>query len=422
MKTLKADKPKRMHPAIDVWRNKSLKAFLNILKATIERRRRKVDVQSIPFVLYYEPTSFCNLKCPSCPTGVGILDRPKERVDPEQFKATVDAMADQVFVLYMYNWGEPLLHREFSNLVKYATDKGIVVKTSSNLSIPLSDTQLKGIVESGLQQLKVGIDGATPEVHEMYRRRSNLELVHKNVRAIAQYKKELKSSTPEISVTYHVFAHNEAEIEEFKRQMPELGVNHFSASPSWLPPDESVLKAKDPQYDAYKLANETISELRSQGTSLKPCGWLYYASVINPGGTISPCCGVVSESSDFGQLPESGGPEEMGSQFRAEWNGKKYTASRKLFGKDRAVEKWSEKNLRELEPDGMAFSQINRKLPLICANCPIPHTLERWTQEMQYLYSLYRHATKRSILAFNIPGIAMNATKALILRLAIQLQ
>lgn len=411
-----------MHPAIEVWRHKPLKAFINVLKATLDRRRRRVDLKSMPFVLYYEPTSFCNLKCPSCPTGIGILDRPKERVDPEQFKATVDALADKVFVMYMYNWGEPLLHKEFSSLVKYATSKGIVVKTSSNLSIPLNENQLKGIVESGLQQLKVGIDGATSAVHEQYRKRSDLELVHKNVRAIARYKKELHSTTPEISVTYHVFAHNEAEIEEFKRQMPELGVNHFNASPAWLPPDGTVKKAEDPRYDAYAVANETISELRAQGANLKPCSWLYYASVINPGGTISPCCGVASESSDYGELPAKGDAEAMGSQFRAEWNGKKYTASRKLFKKKETIEKWSEKNLRDLQPDGMAFSQLSRKLPLICANCPIPHTLDRWIPEINYLYALYRHETKRCMLSLNLLGTAVNATKALILRAAIQLQ
>ena len=66
-----------MHPAIKVWRNKSLKSFLNISKATRERHERKSDVSSLPFVMFYEPTSFCNLKCPSCPTGTGMLDVPK---------------------------------------------------------------------------------------------------------------------------------------------------------------------------------------------------------------------------------------------------------------------------------------------------------------------------------------------------------
>ena len=409
-----------MHPAMKVWRSKSLKSFLNILKATRERRERKSDVSSLPFVIFYEPTSFCNLKCPSCPTGTGMLDRPKERVDPKQFKATVDALADKVFVMYMYNWGEPLLHKEFSNLVKYATSKGIVVKTSSNLSIPLNDVQLKDIVESGLQQLKVGIDGATPEVHEQYRKRSDLELVHKNVRTIAEFKKQLNSATPEISVAYHVFAHNESEIEEFKRQMPELGVNQFGPTPSWLPADGTVSKPKDPRFDMYKITNKTIEGLRSQGDELKPCGWLYYATVINPGGTISPCCGVASESYDYGELPAEGAATEMHNEFRAVWKGKKYAASRKLFNKKETLKKWSAKNLRDLQPDGMAFSQLSRSSSLICADCPIPHTLERWTGELEAIYKLYRQETRRCLRRLNLPAAVVNGIKTLILRAALR--
>jgi MoaA/NifB/PqqE/SkfB family radical SAM enzyme len=422
MSEVNTHKALAMHPAIKVWRNKSLKSFINILKATRERRERKSDVSSLPFVMFYEPTSFCNLKCPSCPTGTGMLDRPKERVDPEQFKATVDALADKVFVMYMYNWGEPLLHKEFSKLVKYATSKGIVVKTSSNLSIPLNDAQLKDIVESGLQQLKVGIDGATPEVHEQYRRRSDLALVHKNVRTIADFKKDLNSPTPEISVAYHVFAHNESEIEEFKKQMPALGVNHFGPSPSWLPPDGTVSKPKDPRYDMYKIANKAISGLRSQGDELKPCGWLYYATVINPGGTISPCCGVASESYDYGELPAEGGAGEMDSGFRSIWKGKKYAASRKLFAKKERLEKWSAKNLRDLHPDGMAFSQLSTKSSLICNDCPIPHTLERWTGELEDIYKLYRQETKRCLRSLNLPGAMVNTIKTIILRSALRSQ
>ena len=411
-----------MHPAIRVWRHKPLSAFINILKATRDRRLRNTDVDSLPFVVFYEPTSFCNLKCPSCPTGTGMLDRPKERLDPEQFKATVDALADKVFLMYMYNWGEPLLHKEFSKLVKYATSKGILVKTSSNLSSPLNDTQLKEIVESGLYNLKVGIDGATQAVHEQYRQRSDLDLVHKNVRAIAGFKKQLNSPTPEIAVSYHVFAHNESEIEEFKKQMPALGVDTFGPSPSWLPPDGSVAKAKDPRFDMYRLANEQISALRAQGESLKPCGWLYYASVINPGGTISPCCGVASEAYDYGELPAQGEAADMGDGFRATWNGKKYVASRKLFNKKERLQKWAASNLRDLQPDGMAFSQLSVKSSLICANCPIPHTLERWAGELQEIYKLYRTETKRCLRSLNLPAAALNGLKTMILRIALRWQ
>jgi MoaA/NifB/PqqE/SkfB family radical SAM enzyme len=405
---------------LQIWRNKPLKAFVNVLRSSLERRRRRVSLKSRPFILYYEPTTSCNLKCPSCPTGTGDLDRPKSKVSLEQFKATIDAIGDWVFVLYMYNWGEPLLHKDFDQLVRYATDKGIVVRTSSNLSLPLSQERCEAIVKSGLQSLKVGIDGASPEVHAMYRRGSNLELVHKNVRTLAEIKKRLGMQTPAITVSYHVFAHNEAEIEEFSKQMPELGVNSFNISPSWLPPDNSVSAATDARYNMYEQVNKVITKLHSQKANLKPCSWLYYASVINPNGNISPCCGVASEKSDFGQLPVTNSSVEMREGFDNEWNGRKYTASRKLFSDAKRTEKWADKNLHDLHPDGMAFSSIG--VPMICAKCPIPHTLEQWCEEVWTLYGLFRSEVKRSVRRLDLLGAVDNAAKAVILRIAAQFQ
>jgi hypothetical protein len=147
---------------------------------------------------------------------------------------------------------------------------------------------------------------------------------------------------------------------------------------------------------------------------------LYYATVINPGGTISPCCGVASESYDYGELPAKGGAAEMDKEFRAVWKGKKYSGSRKLFTRKETQQKWAAKNLRDLQPDGMAFSQLSRKPALICADCPIPHTLERWTGELEEIFKLYRQETRRCLRKLNLPGAVLNGIKYLILRSALR--
>jgi len=409
----------RQHEML-LWSKKPMKAFANVLRVSLERRLRRVQLRGLPFALYYEPTMFCNLKCPSCPTGIGSLERPKKMVNPEEFNTTIGALADWVFTLYLYNWGEPLLHKDFAKLVKYATDKGIVVTASSNLSMRLTLEQCEEIVRSGLHLLVVGVDGASPAVHAMYRKGSNLELVHNNLRTLILVKEKLGSPTPIISVQYLVFAHNETEIEEFSKQMGEIGVNSYYLAPAWLPPNGTISMPQDPRYDMYKLVNESISKLRLQGRSLKPCTWLYYTSTINPGGTISACCGVLSESSDFGSLHPTDSPVEMGNQFRTEWNGDRYSAARELFSKGAQVERWASKNLRDLGPDGMAFS--SKGVPMICAQCPIPHTLELWSQEVLRLYEAFWRLTRQCIKSLDLRGAAVNAIKAFILRLAVLLQ
>jgi hypothetical protein len=320
----------------------------------------------------------------------------------------------------MYNWGEPLMHRDFAALVRYAAERGIIVTASSNLSVTLSEKQCEEIVSSGLHSLKVGIDGASPQVHAQYRRGSNLDLVHGNVRALLRAREKLKSPTPVISVSYHVFAHNESEIDEFSMQMAEIGVDSYSAVPAWLPPDGTVSMPKDPRYNMYQAVNRSIAKLRARGEQLRPCTWLYYASIVNPGGTISPCCGVVSESSDFGRVDAANSPGDVAEQFSRAWNGQRYSAARELFGTGADVKRWAATNLRDLEVDGMAFS--GKEASMICVKCPIPQTLEQWSRQIRRIYKRTWRLTWQCLKSFDLPGAVASAAKALILRVAVWLQ
>lgn len=405
-----------------IWEKKSLRSFLNILLNVAARKLRSRVTRGLPFIMYYEPTTVCNLKCPSCPTGRGILDRPKPRFsDLGQFRNTMDALGKNVFFLFMYNWGEPLLHKEFASLVRIAAEKGIVVMSSSNLSIPLSEDQCEAIVSSGLYSLKVGIDGATPEIHAMYRRGSKLSVVHENLQKLVSAKRKLRSNTPVINVLFHVFRHNEHEISFFMKQMQGIGVDSYGATSSWLPPDGEVTKATNPQYDIYRISNQAIERLKNKKESLRPCSWLYYVSTINPDGGIAPCCSGVSASGDFGNLIPSVYPHEIGTGFRAVWNNKKYRTARGLFHKGKPLQDWSSQNLQELKPDGMNFSRNERFVDIMCQRCSIPHTIEQWDSYITTMHDalqIYsRMGTNRGLSL----SAVMNKIKVGILSLAVRL-
>jgi len=402
-----------------IWSRKPFRAYLNILRVALERRLRRDLVRGMPFVLYYEPTSFCILKCPSCPTGIGILDYPRAKVRFKDFAQIIERMSDYVFTLIMYNWGEPLLHEDFAKMVKFATQRGIMVRASSNLSMQISDEQAEEIVKSGLVSLKVGIDGSSPEVHAMYRKGSDLRLVHNNIRRLKSAKHMYKSNTPEITVTYHAFLHNEHEIPDFLLQAPSLGVDSYSISAAWIPTDGSVSLPRDPRYNMYRQVNSIISGLRSRGEHVPACSWLYFCSVINPGGSISPCCGVLSERLDFGSIKGEHAGDDPYSLFRSTWNGTKYRAARRQFSDPDLRKLWIAKNLRDMTFDGMGFSQLSSKDWLICVNCPIPHTLEQWNTQLESIRSTLFSETLRCIRMHDLPGLLSNGIKTAILLIAV---
>ena len=84
---------------------KDFEPFLNVIKSLEERRDFKTRLDTKPFFLYLDPTSFCNLECPFCPTGVRKSDRPSASMSLSVFKHIIDEIGFDLFHVSFYNWG-----------------------------------------------------------------------------------------------------------------------------------------------------------------------------------------------------------------------------------------------------------------------------------------------------------------------------
>jgi hypothetical protein len=63
------------------------------------------SARGFPFMLQVEPTSICNLKCPLCPTGRGVLNRELRHMELEELQALVDDMERYLLFLVLWDWG-----------------------------------------------------------------------------------------------------------------------------------------------------------------------------------------------------------------------------------------------------------------------------------------------------------------------------
>src|SRR5437867_10126961 len=88
-------------------RMKPLKAYTNILKLRLNMALKRPVVHNYPVIAYAEPTLYCNLRCPACPTGLHLKVRPAANAEWDQFRGFIDEVGDYLFKLYVYNWGEP---------------------------------------------------------------------------------------------------------------------------------------------------------------------------------------------------------------------------------------------------------------------------------------------------------------------------
>ncbi len=359
---------------------KKPKAYLNVLALKVNMRLKRQVVRNYPVVAFIEPNLFCNLHCPACPTGLNLKLRPTVSIDEGLFRAAIDEMGDYLFQLSMYNWGEPLLHKQTPEMIAYAKKKKIKVVMSTNLSLRLTDDYLERLVLSGLDTLLVSLDGTTAETYVKYRRNGDFDLVRKNILRLQEIKSRLGKQTPKVVWQFLVFRHNEHQIAEAQAVYKEWGADELSVGPSIMPLEphnDGFEPSTITEYNMYHPENIVQIESKRQMRSGQTCSWLYGAFVLNPNGKVSPCCAVPSEQHDFGHF-------RAGDKFFDVWNNEKFRRARSLF-----VE-WSKKpssaQPTEISPaeshliDGMSVMGA-RELSsnqLICQKCPIPY-LQNYT-------------------------------------------
>lgn len=267
-----------------------------------------------PYFMILDTISFCNLECPCCPTGKHLDTRTKTVMSFQQFSKILNIFKKYLKEIALFNWGEPLLNPNITEIIKEIKKYNINCSLSTNLNINLSDEKITELVSSGLDYLICSIDGITQESYEKYRKKGNFKKAFDNLKLLVQKKKDLKSEKPFIEWQFLVFKHNEHEIAEAKKISKEIGVNKLNLRAPWCP--QEMVSSID-EYNNY-IIKENKQEYKSKDNF---CNWLWNAIVINANGSVSPCCSVENESEDFGNI--------LTTPFYKLWNNKNYRQARK---------------------------------------------------------------------------------------------
>lgn len=157
---------------------------------------RPLKVPYRPLHLQVEPTDACNQKCIMCYRD-RLIKKPR-RMTLEQFQAIIDDVRPAN--VNISGLGEPLLHKNIFDMVRYAKTKGMGVTFPSNLTI--ANGRLEDIVASGIDVLKVSLDAVDRETYQRIRGTDHFEKVVDAVRGINELKKERKTAVPHIRINY----------------------------------------------------------------------------------------------------------------------------------------------------------------------------------------------------------------------------
>jgi len=108
--------------------------------------------------------------------------------------------------------GEPLLHPNIFEMIKYAKRKGSVVNVPTNLTLP-KKVMVK-LVESQIDQLKISLDASTPETYTKIRRKDWFNRVVENIEEINLIKRERKLKKPDLRINFALQSLNVDEIDK----------------------------------------------------------------------------------------------------------------------------------------------------------------------------------------------------------------
>jgi radical SAM protein with 4Fe4S-binding SPASM domain len=252
--------------------------FNAISKTSLDYLRRKEVCSQQPFRLWLEPTNICNIRCEMCPNPL-IPEDQKGKMDFRLFRKIIDEVHPFINELYMFHRGESLLHRELPDMIRYAKNRGLMVKLNTNATI-LSESSSRALLTSGLDLISFSVDGYEKDVFERIRVGAHFYSVVRNIRAFMRLKRDGGYVRPLTQIEIMEFlAYSDTDIKERRKA--------FFCSFEGLAFDRVILRKPH-------NVGGNISLTKAQGYKVKnehyfQCSFPWYSLTVHWNGNVCPC-------------------------------------------------------------------------------------------------------------------------------------
>lgn len=312
-----------------------------------EFEKQKINLASLPPNLFLESTTKCNFYCRTCLKGYGpyyaedLRDEIFEKIKKELMPVNCRNL--------LTGFGEPMLSRNFDDVMKYSLENGSEVHFVTNASL-LNFKRLESLLKFPVT-IVISMDGATKETFESVRDGSNFDMICDKLAMIKKLRDiYLSEVSAKFSINFVALRNNIHELpdlvrlahqygilsiavadynlglrdfdkqslrydpimanryfEEAKKLSIELGVN-VSFPPPYV---EEILTSSNPNL-LNKIKN--IKRIFSISKRFpKHCYSPWSEPYIHTNGIVSPCC-ITMKS--FGDLKKK--------SFKKIWNGWRY--------------------------------------------------------------------------------------------------
>ena len=162
---------------------------------TMQLRKMPIECKEYPIRVALEPTNLCNLRCPMCPVSNPKPGAQRGFMDFDLYKKLVDQASEFAVDITLVGGGEPMLHPQIIDFIKYAKSKKMRVRMDSNATL-ITKEKAKALIESKLDFLSLSLDGYDKQSYESIRVGGTFEETIKNIRGFLKLKEEMHSNDP----------------------------------------------------------------------------------------------------------------------------------------------------------------------------------------------------------------------------------
>lgn len=281
-------------------------------------------IPPLPPAISIELSSCCNLYCPECFTGAGLLTRKASFISYSQVADIASQLRGHVISTWLSFQGEPMMHPEFFRIAELFHGLSPVISTNGHYLDRESCISLAG---SPLKKIIVSYDGVSPESYTMYRRGGDHALVTEGIRRLTAAVRE-RNSKLKVVLQFLVHRHNEHEVRAAAAFAASVGAGFRIKSMQLLDPE----RAEEWMPSYRRKARYPVSGGGARPASVAPsagCLRMWTSAVITADGDVVPCCYDKNAGHAMGNLANS--------TFRDIWQGEKYRIFRDNVMKDRRL-------------------------------------------------------------------------------------
>ena len=256
----------------------------------------------------------CNLRCPSCPVGNMPNDpRAKGFMSTDLFQQILQKIKKESPVakpeIWLFNWGEPLLHPKLKEIVESVHQFGWPVMLSTNLNVKKG---IESVAQCAPTSIKVSISGVTEKTYSTTHEKGDINLVKENLIALRKYLDKHQShlspdKKTKVYIGYHLYKDNLEEAEIAKKIASDLKFG-FAENPAIIQPVEKMMDILEdkPNVLDKKLINKLLvhpkilaKKIADKRSGNYDCELRFNMTSINHDGSVGLCCSTYSNNNQI---------------------------------------------------------------------------------------------------------------------------